>query len=126
MLKEIIDNYESFGDALITEVRYKSDYDYTGQPEGSTDLVEIKISCFNKNRDYERESIQIICNDIVHFNFKKYGGMVNQALLKEDDGVFTLDFYPNLKSNSQSDGLVLQENLSSECIIKCRLVEFKT
>lgn len=124
MLQQLIDNYEDFHDALIIEVRYNSNYNYSNRQQDRPDEVEIFISCFNASRDYERDLIKIVCRNIIHFNFRKYGGMIFQAFLKNDGGTYVLDFYPALIGNPNGKGLISEENLSSECIIKCKEVEY--
>ncbi|OIV41597.1 hypothetical protein [Flavobacterium johnsoniae] len=91
MLQDLINNYGDFGDALITEIHYYNGYDFFNNTFGSQTL-KISISCFNKNRNYDQELITIYCDEVSRFIYEKWDGMIFEALLKEENGEFILDF----------------------------------
>ena len=124
MLKQIINDYEDFGDALITDVKYYSGFDYSTL-KFSEESLEITISCGNKNKDYDSELITIYCTQITHLSLKKYNGMIFMAYLNEEESEITMDFFPELLSNPNGGGLIGKPNLNSDCIIKCRAIDYK-
>ncbi len=124
MLNQLIDNYGDFGDALITEFTYRSNIDKNTLEVKNNDEVELYISCFNKKRNYERNLIQVICRDIIYYNFHQIEGMIFQALLNNVNGIIVLDFFPELQSNPNGYGLISKEKSDSDCIIKCKEVNY--
>ncbi|MNQ96316.1 hypothetical protein D3C85_1119130 [compost metagenome] len=125
MLKNLIENYEDFGDALITEIHYKSNFNYQNVVKSGKHEIDILISCFNRNRDYERDLIKITCIDIKSLKIQKSESMIFGALMKEEEGIITLDFFPILDTVTDEGDFILGENIESDCIIKCREVIYK-
>lgn len=125
MLKNLIENYEDFGDALITEIHYKSNFNYQNVVKSGKHEIDILISCFNRNRDYERDLIKITCIDIKSLKIQKSESMIFGALMKEEEGIITLDFFPILDTVTDEGDFILRENIESDCIIKCREVIYK-
>ncbi|WDF65046.1 hypothetical protein [Flavobacterium sp. KACC 22763] len=91
MLQDLLDNYGIFGDALVTDIHYHNGYDFFNNTFGHQTL-KISISCFNKNRNYDQELITIYCDEVSRFIYEKWDGMIYEALLKEENGEFILDF----------------------------------
>jgi hypothetical protein len=125
MLKKLIEDYEDFGDALITEIHYKSNFNYQDVLKSGKHEVDIVISCFNRNRDYERDLIKITCIDVKSLNIHKSETMIFGALMKEEEGIITLDFFPILNTVTDEGEYILTENIESHCIVKCSEVIYK-
>ncbi|MNT84567.1 hypothetical protein D3C72_2245930 [compost metagenome] len=51
--------------------------------------------------------------------------MIFGALMKEEEGIITLDFFPILDTVTDEGDFILGENIESDCIIKCREVIYK-
>lgn len=119
MLKNLVENYEYFGDALITEIHYRSNFSYQDSAKSGKNEVDIFISCFNRNRDYERDLIKITCIDLKSLKIQKPERIIFGALMKEEDGIITLDFFPIIETVSEEGEFILSENIESECIVKC-------
>ena len=116
MFEEIKKSYGEFHDALITEVNYRTDFNYHNYQDSGVNEVEVFISCFNLIKKFQRELIKITFVDVSVFKFGAYEGMVNLALLKKENDLITFDFYPIIYSD------YLEEDLNSDCIIKCKKV----
>lgn len=116
MFEEIKKSYGEFHDALITEVNYRTDFNYHNYQDSGVNEVEVFISCFNLIKKFQRELIKITFVDVSVFKFGAYEGMVNSALLKKENDLITFDFYPIIYSD------YLEEDLNSDCIIKCKKV----
>jgi hypothetical protein len=125
MFKNLIEDYEDFGDALITEVHYKSNFNYQDVVKSGKEEVDILISCFNRNRDYERDLIKITCIDIKSLKIQKSERMIFGALMKEEEGIITLDFFPIIDTVTDEGEFILRENIESHCIVKCSEVIYK-
>ncbi|KQX13588.1 hypothetical protein [Flavobacterium sp. Root420] len=125
MFKNLIEDYEDFGDALITEIHYKSNFNYQDVAKSGNHEVDILISCFNRNRDYERDLIKITCIGIKSIKIQKSERMIFGALMKEEEGIITLDFFPIVDTVTDKGEYVLRENIESECIVKCNEVIYK-
>ena len=82
MLQKLIDDYQDFHDALITEINYFNGYNFSENSFESTTL-KITISCFNVNRNYDRDLITIYCENINSFIYEKWDGMIFETLIKE-------------------------------------------
>lgn len=115
ILKEI---YGEFHDALITEVRYNTNFNYHNHQDSGVNEVKLFISCFNLINNFKRELIKITFFDVSVFKFGAYEGMVNSALLKNENDLITFDFFPIDYYD------YLEEDLNSDCIIKCKKVSY--
>lgn len=124
MLNQLIDNYGDFGDALITEFTYRSAIDKNTLTVKNNSEITLFISCFNERKNHERNVIQVICRDIIYYNFHQIEGMIFQAFLNNINGIIVLDFFPELQSNPNGNGLISKEKLNSDCIIKCKEVSY--
>lgn|SRR5690606_17024873 len=111
-------NYGEFHDALITEIRYNTNFNYYSSQYSGVNEVELFISCFNLINDLKRELIKITFFDVSVFKFGAYEGMVNSALLKYENDLITFDFFPIDYYD------YLEEDLNSDCIIKCKKVSY--
>lgn len=125
MFKELIEDYEDFGDALITEIHYKSNFNYQDVTKSGNHEVDILISCFNRNRDYERDLIKVTCIDIKCLKIQKSETMIWGAFIKEEEGIITLDFFPTIDTVTDEGKYILSENTESDCIVKCSKVIYK-
>lgn len=114
MINEIINKYEKFSDALISEINYKSSL--------QTRSVEVIIKCMNSQKDYEWEIIKLKFTDILLFKFSENANssstLINSALLKEEDGIIVMDFFPLIFGDHN-----LKENINSDFIIKCKTLK---
>lgn len=115
MLTEIINKYENFSDALISEIIYRVF-------ENSTS-VEIVVSCMNSLNDYKFETIKLTFMEIVsicfHENENQSSTLINSALLASDNEIIIFDFFPLIYGDSN-----LKENENSDFKIKCRKVSY--
>ena len=118
-------NYEDFGDALITEIHYRSNFNYQDVAECGKHEIDIFISCSNRNRDHERDLIKITCIDLKSLKIQKSERMIFGALMKDEEGIITLDFFPIIETVTDEGKFILSENIESDCIVKCKEVIYK-
>lgn len=118
MIEVLKETYGDFHDALITEIRYKMNFNYPNNQDNGVNEVELFISCFNLINNFKRELIKITFFDVSVFKFVAYEGMVNSALLKNENDLITFDFFPSIYHDH------LEEDLNSDCIIKCKKVYY--
>lgn len=118
MIDILKETYGEFHDALITEVRYNTNFNYHNHQDSGVNEVELFISCFNLINNFKRELIKITFFDVSVFKFGAYEGMVNSALLKNENDLITFDFFPIDYYD------YLEEDLNSDCIIKCKKVYY--
>lgn len=118
MVEVLKETYGEFHDALITQVRYNTNFNYQNNQDSGVNEVEICISCFNLINDFKRELIKINFFDVSVFKFGAYEGMVNSALLKKENDLITFDFFPIDYYD------YLEEDLNSDCIVKCKKVSY--
>ena len=116
MMNEIIERYANFADGLITS------FCYSGSLYEREIWVEIK--CMNSQRDYEWDIIKLIFLEVVLFRFneneKVSSTLINSALLKEENGLAIIDFFPLILGNND-----LQVNVNSDFIIKCKTISYE-
>ena len=116
MINEIINKYEKFSDALISEINYKSSIQSRN--------IEVIINCMNSQKDYEWETIKLIFMDVLFFKFSENENssstLINSALLKEEKDFILLDFFPQIFGNYN-----LKENVNSDFIIKCKILKYE-
>ncbi|MGB3947675.1 MAG: hypothetical protein WBM13_06805 [Bacteroidia bacterium] len=114
MLNEIINKYEQFSDALISEISYKS--------TGNKKNLDVVIKCMNSLKDFEFETIKLTFIDLISVRFiereKMSSVLINSALLKKTNNIIMFDFFPTTYDNN------LVENLNSDFIIKCKEVYY--
>lgn len=110
MIQKLIDNYQDFHDALITEINYFNGYNFQEDSFEETNL-KITISCFNVKRNYERDLIIIYCESVNSFIYEKWDGMIFEADIKEENGEITLDFS--------------KENIRDYFLVKCKKLTYK-
>ena len=121
MINEIIRKYEDFSDCLILGFNYLS-YSFEFEP---VDKLEILISCYNADSDYRREIIKLTIGQVFKwkFNLAEYGSnstSIYSALIKEENGVIILDFFPVLgdvlELDPESDFYVFGKEISYETV----------
>lgn len=116
MLSEIINRYENFSDALISEIVYRV--------VDNSRSIEIVLNCMNALSDYEYEKIKLTFTSIVsiHFNENENQSstIINSALITSDNGIMVFDFFPLIYG-----GANLKENENSDLKIKCREVSYE-
>lgn len=117
MLKELIKNYEYFHDALITEYHYKSGYHIDVRKKVISE-VDIYISCFHAETS-NNDKLKINFKEIEYFRANDIEGMVYGALMKEEKGIITFDFFPTIVSSGE-----VEENPESNFIVKCKEVSY--
>ena len=114
MIDQIISKYENFSDALVSEINYKSSL--------QTRSIELIVKCMNSQKDYEWEIIKLTFIDIIFFKFSENENssstLINCALLKEENGIIIMDFFPLIFGNYN-----LKENINSDFIIKCKTLK---
>ncbi|WP_428661340.1 hypothetical protein [Runella sp.] len=115
MLAEIINKYENFSDALISEIIYRV--------FENSKSVELVVSCMNSLNDYKFETIKLTFMDIVSIRFNENANqsstLINSALLVNDDGIIIADFFPLIYAGGN-----LKENENSDFKIKCRKLSY--
>jgi len=126
LLNELGDKYGDFHDALITNFEYNSGFTFEDQSCGKGQ-IKITLSCFNRKKEFKdsNELITITCSEITYLNMREYGTMIFQALLIKNKDEYTLDFYPELLSNKNGNGLIGKEKLDSNLIVKCKIIEYR-
>lgn len=116
MFDEIVRKYEAFNDARILSFNYNND--------GVSVTVEVVIRCMNKKNNYAFEDIKLTTKGVLLFRFIEStqicSTVINRALLKEEEGVVTIDFYPEILSKDD-----LRENMNSDFIIKSKTIEYR-
>ena len=85
--------------------------------------VEVYIRVMNALNDYISEEVKLTFIDILKIRFveeeKTSSLIINSALIKEEEGVIIMDFFPDIYSWG------LKENPESDFYIKCRKVEYE-
>lgn len=116
MFKEIINKYDRFSDALISEIKYNS--------LENTREVTVTIKCMNSLNDFQWEIVKLIFTDIQFIRFieriQTSSTFINSAMLKEEDNILIFDFFPLI-----FDGDKLAENAESDFLIKCKGVKYE-
>lgn len=116
MIEEVSKRYESFHDAVISKYSYERSLEDMGR-------VEIYIRVMNALDDYIFEEVKLTFIDIFKIRFveeeKMSSLIINSALLKEEGGIVTMDFFPDIYSWG------LKENPDSDFYIKCRKIEYE-
>lgn len=115
MINEIINKYENFSDALISEIIYHS--------IENIKEVEVVISCMNALNNFNYEKIRLYFIDVISIRFNENENesstVINSALIRNDNGIIILDFFPlNYEEGS------LKENENSDLKIKCRKLNY--
>ncbi|SKC08361.1 hypothetical protein SAMN05660841_04115 [Sphingobacterium nematocida] len=117
MLNDIIDKYEGFSDALISEVSYSS--------HSGARRIEVAINCMNTHTDYQYEQVKLIFIDVLSFRFieseNQSSLLINQALICELNGTIVFDFFPLVFGGGR-----LEENANSDLMIKCKNVSYES
>lgn len=115
MFDEIVRKYEAFNDACILSFNYNHHL--------ANVTVEMVITCYNKENDYAFETIRLVFRDVSLFRFIEStqicSTVINHALLREEDGLITIDFYPEFRNK---DDIRVNEN--SDFIIKSKTIEY--
>lgn len=116
MINEIINKYEHFSDSLIIKLVYIIN--------DNSKVIEVTIRCMNKFKDYQFETIKLSFEDIISFRFieneNQSSFLINSALLLNEKGIITFDFFPLIFGRSK-----LSENENSDFKIKCRKVSYE-
>jgi hypothetical protein len=116
MINEIINKYEQFSDALISEINYKSSIQSRN--------IEVIIKCMNSHKDYKWETIKLIFIDVLFFKFTENENtsstLINSALIKEEKNMIIVDFFALIFGNND-----LKENANSDFIVKCKTLKYK-
>ena len=115
MLNEIINKFENFSDALVSEIKYNYALDRKD--------AEVTIKCMNRLNDYNWEIIKLFFIDVVYFRFyendKTTSTIINSALLKNENDLIIIDFFPLIFGGSN-----LKINENSDFIIYCKRIEY--
>jgi hypothetical protein len=113
MFCTIVSKYERFADSLISAVTYNS--------TSTTSIVEVLMECWSNEDDYKREKIKLKFIDIQLFRFIEVGGstVINSALLKNEDNLITVDFFP-IRFERE-----LLEDTNSDFLIKCKKITYE-
>ncbi|MFN8359149.1 MAG: hypothetical protein U0264_04475 [Candidatus Kapaibacterium sp.] len=121
MIDEIINKYEKFPDGSISEFSYKFDYNNLKRE------INLIVHCMDFQNNCEWNVIKLIFMDVIHFQFVEIENScsteINSALLKKENGVITVDFFPliyfeELKENDKSDFMIKCKELKYELISK--------
>ncbi|PUB24727.1 hypothetical protein C8J95_1205 [Elizabethkingia sp. YR214] len=109
MIEQIKKDYKAFSDAVIQEFNY------------TNHICKIYINLYNWTTD-NRENIILLFENILLFKFfesiKINSTVISNALLKEENGIITLDFFPVYFNESR-----IEENKDSDFIIKSEKLE---
>ncbi|MBV7530949.1 hypothetical protein [Chitinophaga sp. sic0106] len=115
MLKEIIERYGDFGDAIIEKVECSM-----GAPNK---LVCVTLNCMNSLNNYKYERIVLSFMDVSEVRYVQARNtdstIVYKALCLEEDGEVTIDFYPDNNGNKW------EINETSDCLIRSKKIELK-
>jgi hypothetical protein len=118
MLKEILDKYGEFSDSWITEIKYSK----KNNQINSIRIIEILITCANKQNDYTYEVIKLKFIDVFEFKFSEINNgdnfATNDVLLKKEGDTILFDFLPIDHFD------YLEENPESNFKIKCKSIEY--
>ncbi len=117
MLKEIIEKYEHFSDALILEFTYKNSSENTIRP-----MVEITLRCMNARENYAWEMIILRFEQVVKIKFQEdrsSSTVIYSALLKKSENIIKVDFFPLIGSEP------LMEDPNSNFYIHCKEISYK-
>ncbi|MCW3467940.1 hypothetical protein [Chitinophaga nivalis] len=118
MLKEIINKYEDFADALVLAMSFEIDV-HSADSKGK---VEIMIHCMNRERDYEWEKVKLIFEEVLSFRFIENRNtcsvVINTAMIRYEDNEIVFDFFPIILDAD------LKENTESDLIVKCRTIKY--
>lgn len=116
MFCEIVNKYENFSDALISEIFY--------HVVDNSRSVEIVLNCMNAFKDYEYETIKLTFIDPISICFKENENqsstVVNSAFLAMDNGIIVFDFFPLIFGERN-----LKENENSDLKIKCKGISYE-
>ncbi|MCT4296198.1 hypothetical protein [Elizabethkingia anophelis] len=113
MIEQIKKDYRSFSDAVIQGFNYFNKTDINS--------CEIYINLYNWTTN-NRENIILLFENILLFKFfesiKINSTVISNALLKEENGIITFDFFPVYFNESR-----IEENKDSDFIIKSEKLE---
>jgi hypothetical protein len=118
MVQEIINKYGELSDSWISEIKYSKKYD----KEDKIKIIEIILTCANKENDLKYEVIKLIFEDIIEFKFIEINDSDNfitgDVLIKIEDNSILFDFTPIDYFDS------LKENPESNLKIKCKKISY--
>jgi hypothetical protein len=119
MFNEILQKFAPFHDASILSFKHWF--------EGTTlnGYFEVYIRCYNHDQDDNYNVVRFLFTSLVFIQINKdiYSNdsiVVEEAIVKEDDGVYTFEFFPCIYSNE-----ILIENEYSMFKIKCKSVKYE-
>lgn len=116
MIKEIINKYGEFSDSWISEIKYTKNHNIQGK------IIEMILTCANKENDLKYEVINLIFKDIIDFKFleinKADNFAIGDVLIKIEENIITFDFSPIDYFD------YLEENPESNFKIKCKKTEY--
>ncbi len=120
MLKEIIEKYGDFHDALISEINYKCHDEYI-YPDNR--ILEVILRCQNfENGEYE--IVKLMFKHVRKYSFsEEFSGsslLIYSALLKKEEDIIIFDFFAIIYGD-----WLLKENPNSNFIIKCKEVSYE-
>jgi hypothetical protein len=119
MFNEILQKFAPFHDASILSFKHWF--------EGTTfnGYFEVYIQCYNHDKGGKYNIVRFLFTSLVFIQINKdfYSNasiVVKEAIVKEDDGVYTFEFFPCIDSNE-----ILVEDEFSEFKIKCKSVKYE-
>ena len=125
MTENLIKNYEDFGDAIILNVEYKSNIDLSDNKlKNGTSEAIVVISCFNRLKENERETIKIKFSEIEEFRFIKYDRMIMDTYFGKENEYYIIDFDPIIDTDKNGEW-INRKNLNSEFLIKFKTLNYE-
>jgi hypothetical protein len=120
MLKEIKKQYDQFLDSTV----FNFNYSFSSINNKIEKKIEVIIYCANIKKDYKWEFIKITFIDLIKYRFIQTenisNGVIESALLKEENGIIFIDFFPILLDLGDLD-----ENPNSRFSIHCKKIEYE-
>ncbi|WP_157499424.1 hypothetical protein [Flavobacterium beibuense] len=113
-MKEIIDKYGTFSDALISKVCYERGVEDHGK-------IELVLNAMNMNRDGRFDKIKLTFSNILNFRFIEpfpfSSLIIYEALIFEKEETIVFNFFPQINMEENTD------NEESNFRIVCKSVE---
>ena len=125
MIEKLIKNYEDFHDALVLNVEYKTNIDLSNgiYKTGVIEVILI-ISCFNRLKENERETIKIKLSEVEEFRYIKYDGMIMDTFIKKENDFYIIDFDPIIDTDKNGEW-INKKNLNSALSIRFKNIFYE-
>lgn len=125
MTEKLIENYQDFGDAIILNVEYKSNVDVSNTTfKNLASEVILIISCFNRLKENERETVKIKFSEIAAFRFINYNRMIMDTYIGKENEYFVIDFDPIIDTDKNGEWIT-KKNVNSELSIKFKNLKYE-